>query len=286
MKMAASNSFAKGAAMLPRILLFVVIAGVLISLLLYSQSRPPLNKVSGFIEAHDIRVGSRVGGRIAKVLVTEGQTAKAGDPLIELEPYDLQSRLAEAKSTLAQRQAQLTKLQNGFRAEEIAQSTARRDQLQANYEKLKTGPRPQEISQAQAVLDQAISERTLAQSNYDRVSRTFANGATSRDEMDQASNNLRVAQASVTVRTENLALLKEGTRTEDIAAASAQLAEAQHALDLMKNGNRAEDIAAAKAAVDSQSAVIDALQKQIEELHILAPADGTIEAVDIRPGDL
>jgi len=272
--------------MIPRILAFLVVAAILISLLVYSQTRPPLNKVSGFIEAHDIRVGSRVGGRIAKVLVTEGQHVNAGDVLIELEPYDLQSRLAEARATLAQRQAQLARLQNGFRPEEIAQATAHRDQLKAQLEKLQAGPRPQEIAEAQAMLDQAVSQKNLAQENYDRVSRTFASGGTSRDEMDTATNTLKVSQANATVRAEQLALLKEGTRSEDIAAAKAQLAEAEQALTLMNNGSRAEDIAAAKAAVDSQQAAIGALQQQLDELRIVAPAAGTIEAVDIRPGDL
>ena len=58
--------------MLARILVFIAVAAVLVSLLVYSQRRAVPEKASGFIEAHDIRVGSRVGGRIAKVLVVEG----------------------------------------------------------------------------------------------------------------------------------------------------------------------------------------------------------------------
>ncbi len=271
-----------------RIVAFVLIAAALLGVLLYSQHRLRVapQKVSGFIEAHDVRVGSRVGGRIARVLVEEGQLVKAGMPLLELEPFDLKERLAEAQKVLAQRQAQHDLLKNGFRKEEIAQARAKRDQLKAELEKLQAGPRPQEINEAQAFLDHAQSELLLAQQNFDRVTRTFNAGSASRDEVDQATTQLKSAQAELIIRQQRIAILKEGSRKEDIASAAAQVAQADQALLLMENGPRSEDIAAAQAAVDAQKAAIAVLEKQIGELTITAPSDGIIEAVDIRPGDL
>ena len=272
--------------MLPRVLVVLVIAGALIGVLLYSQNRAVQHKVSGFIESHDIRVGSRVGGRIAKVNVEEGATVKAGDVLVELDPYDLQERLQQAHALLAQRNADLERLRAGYRQEEIAQAASRRDQLAAQLEKLRAGPRQQEINEAQAILDQAIKEKDLAQLTFDRTARSFASKSVSQEEMDQVTNQLRLTEANVIVRRERLALLKEGTRKEEIAAAAAQLAEAEQGLTMMKNGSRKEDIAAAEAAVEGAKAAVAALRKQIEELKILAPTAGVIEAVDIRAGDL
>ncbi|HVT80874.1 MAG TPA: HlyD family efflux transporter periplasmic adaptor subunit [Phycisphaerae bacterium] len=272
--------------MLPRIIVFVVVIAGLTGLLLYVQHKPRQEKISGFIEAHDIRVGSRVGGRIAKVLVAEGQGVKAGDLLLELEPFDLQERQNEARALLAQREEQLKRMQAGNRPEEVAQAEARRAQLAAKLEELKAGPRPQEIAEAQALMEYAQTQVQLSQDNYNRIKKSFEGNAVTQDEMDRATNQLRDAQAGLIVRRERLGVLKEGSRKEDIAAAEAQLAEANSALDLMKAGSRVEDIAAAKAAVEAQKAVISALDKQIAELKISAPADGTIEAVDIRPGDL
>lgn len=272
--------------MVPRIVAILLVAAVLTGVLLYSQSRQLPEKVSGFIEAHEIRVGSRVGGRIAKLAAVEGQAVKAGDLLLELEPFDLKERLAEAQAKLAQQQAQLARVEAGARTEEIAGATAKRDQLKANLDKLKAGPRPQEIAEAEALLTQAIALRELAKATYERVSRTFAARNASQEEMDQATNQLRNAEATVTVREQQLALLREGTRKEDITAAEAQLAEAEQALALLKNGSRAEDIAAARAAVEAQKSAVGALQQGIEELRVVSPADATVEAVDIRPGDL
>lgn len=269
-----------------RILFFVLVASALAGILVYSQHRPVENKVSGFIESHDIRLGSRVGGRIAKVDVTEGQTVHAGDVLLELEPFDLQERITQAQADLAQRQAQLKRLENGNRPEEVAQAQARRDQLAAKLDEMKAGPRAQEIAEAQAFMDHAQTQLQLAQDNYDRITKSFAARASSQDDMDRATTQLRDAQAEISVRKVRLDGLREGYRKEDIAAAAAQLDEAQAGLALMKAGARTEDIAAARAALDAQQAAIAALQRQLAELKVTAPSEGTIEAVDIRAGDL
>lgn len=57
---------------------------------------------SGIIEADDIHVGSKIGGRVAKVVAREGQNVKAGEVLVLLEPYELNASLAEAQASLRQ----------------------------------------------------------------------------------------------------------------------------------------------------------------------------------------
>ncbi len=77
-----------------------------------------------------------------------------------------------------------------------------------------------------------------------------------------------------------------GTRPEEIAAAKAQLDEAQQAWLLEQNGYRAEDVAQTKAALESAQAALRAMDEQIGELTITAPLDAVVEAVDLRPGDM
>ena len=98
--------------MLLRAGILVALVVALISYLVYTQHRHEPLKVSGFVETYEIRVGSRVGGRISKTVAVEGATVKAGDLLIELEPYDLISRQAEvqAQLTTAEASAALAKL--------------------------------------------------------------------------------------------------------------------------------------------------------------------------------
>ncbi|MBC8107424.1 MAG: efflux RND transporter periplasmic adaptor subunit [Anaerolineae bacterium] len=190
--------------MIPRILLVLVIIGVLVGVLLYSQSRPQSDHVSGFIEADEIRVASRVGGRVAKTLAREGERVKRGDPLIELEPYDLLHRQAEAK--------------------------AKRDELAAKLAKLKAGPRRQEIAAAQARVDAAAASTQLARITYERVKSSSESRATSATELDQADAELKNATAQENARRQDLDELKEGTRPEEIAEAEAAVAAADAAL--------------------------------------------------------
>src|SRR5690349_24912021 len=65
---------------------------------------------SGVIEADHIHVGSKLGGRVLKVVAREGETVKAGEPLVLLEPHDLDASLAEAQATLHQAEARLAQI--------------------------------------------------------------------------------------------------------------------------------------------------------------------------------
>ncbi len=269
-----------------RLVGMAILAVLLVGLLTYSQRRVEPLHVSGFIEADEIRIGSRVGGRVRQVHVEEGQTVRAGDRLVELEPYQLEELLAEAESQLARAVAVRDKLTAGFRVEEVAQAKAHYDQLAAVLEKLTNGPRKEDIAAAQAQFELAESQYELAKTNHQRVETLFAMKTNQQADLDQATAELRVARAAREVRSEELNKLQRGTRPEELAEARAQLDEANQMWLLRKNGYRAEDVAEARAAAAAAEATLRAVRRQIEELEIKAPIDGTIEALELRPGDL
>ena len=118
-----------------RLIAAAIVALGLIAVLAWSQQRHEPLKVSGYIEADEIRIGSRVGGRVARVRIIEGQAVRIGEPLIELEPFQLRELQAQARGELGRAQAELDRVTNGFRPEEIAQAKAKHDQLdEANHE--------------------------------------------------------------------------------------------------------------------------------------------------------
>lgn len=272
--------------MVSRLIAIGVLAAVLLGLLAYSQQRHERLKVSGFVEAYEIRVGSRIGGRVANVHVQEGDRVRRGAALVELEPFDLQNRLAESRGLLEQRRADLEKLTRGNRPEEILQAHERYLQLTAVLKKLKNGPREQEIKAAEADVEQAEAQVTLARQHHQRAEELRAKQAISQEELDQRVSELRVAQATQDARQEQLELLQAGTRPEDIEEAEARLREAEQAWKLMQAGFRAEDQAQAASAVAAAEASLAAIETQLAELSITAPVDGLIEAVELRPGDL
>lgn len=243
-------------------------------------------KVSGFVEAYEIRIGSRVGGRVQKVVIDEGANVKKGDLLVALEPFDLNERRAQAQSELAARTADYEKVMKGYRAEEIAQAKATYDQLAAQLAELEHGPRAPEIAAAEAQVRLADAQLVFAQQQLDRVERTFARNAATQDDMDQATTTLRVARATLESRQSDLTLLKEGTRPEQIEQAKAKLEEVRQAWLMRQNGYRTEEKAEAKAAAEAAQAALKAIEQQIAELNVVAPLDSVVEAVDLRPGDM
>ncbi|MEX0727754.1 MAG: efflux RND transporter periplasmic adaptor subunit [Planctomycetaceae bacterium] len=272
--------------MIQRAILLTLLGLVLVGGLIYSQTRPEPFKVSGLIEADEIRLGSRVGGRVKDVLVEEGDAVQPGQLLVELEPYDLRERRAEAVAKLSQQQEQLKKLKAGYREEEVAQAAARRDQFAAQLQMMENGPRAQEIEAARADTDLARSQLDLATLKHGRAEDLHGRGAITQQEMDQATTELKVARATLAARDAQLALLEEGTRVEEIAKAKSQLDEAKEGYKLYSRGFRAEEIAAAEAAVKSAQAALDAIDRQIDELRITSPLAGVVEAIELQPGDL
>jgi multidrug resistance efflux pump len=264
----------------------VVLIGAAVGVLFWQQSQQGEFFVSGVIEADDMRVGSRVGGRVEKVWVEEGDRVEAGTPLVSLAPYDLAERMAQARATLAARQAELDELRAGYRPEEVAEARARRDRLQARLEELQAGPRPLEIKILEDKLAAAEAELVEAQQEYNRVKALFDNGQATQVEMDDVQRRLDVSRAHQRVAGGELALGKEGTRAEEVAQARASLAEAAHVLALRERGYRDEQIAQAQAQVDAAKAAAGAIERQMQELRISAPTDCVVESIELRAGDL
>jgi multidrug resistance efflux pump len=274
--------------MIQRIAIGFVAIALLLGLLVYSQMRVEPLKVSGYVEADEIRLGSRVGGRVKAVHCQEGQTVTAGTLLLELEEFDLLAKKAEAAAQVAASEAELARMKNGFRTEEIAQAQARVERLTAKHKMLVDGPRVEEINAARARRDLAIAQVERAKLTYARLIDLFnqETGSVSRDEVDRSTEEVKVTEQNQRVREEELRLLEEGTRAEEITAAGAELKEAEEALKLFKAGNRPEDISQAEAAVAAAQAALAGIEVQLNELQIRASVDGVVEAMELQPGDM
>lgn len=77
---------------------FIVAAASILGWLYWRQSQAAPLIVSGFVETDEVRVGSRVGGRVVGLSVAEGQQVRVGDTLFTLDTFNWQERLAEART--------------------------------------------------------------------------------------------------------------------------------------------------------------------------------------------
>ena len=220
------------------------------------------------------------GGRVAEVLVEEGQAVEAGQPLVRLETDDLVLQVAQAEALLAQAGATLAQVQAGPRSEDIAAAEAALRSAQANYDKVAAGPRaediaaaqaalrsaqanydrlaagsrPEEVAMAQADLEKAAAAVRRAQADYDKVADSPDVTALPQAlALEQATQDYEKAQAAYKLKV-------SGPTAEELAAAQAQVDQAQAQLERLKNSPTPEELAAAQAQVDQAQAQLEKLR--------------------------
>ncbi len=76
------------------------------------------------------------------------------------------------------------------------------------------------------------------------------------------------------------------TKSQAIAAAQATLSQAQASLAAVASAARPEDVAAAQAQVENAKGALQIAQAAYQNTIITAPADGTVTAVSITPGQI
>lgn len=227
---------------------------------------------SGTVEARNIRVGSKVGGRIDKVLVREGDHVEAGQLLITFDDKELLASLQQSR-------ASAEKAKRGYRPEEIAQARAAAEQAQADYDLRKNGYRKEDIAAAQADLDRAAADETRTRLDFQRYDALAQKDLVSKQQRDTAEANWKVAVAQRENAQHKLDEFKRGYRPEEIASAQAHYEQAKATFQMMQRGNRREDVDAAQAALAFDEA-------RFRERQVLAPSAATVEVLDVRPGDL
>jgi multidrug resistance efflux pump len=159
------------------------------ALALVGTPRPAAGEItaSGFIEAEEVTIAAEVGGRIAGVLVAEGDMVEAGQVLIRLDDRIAQAQVAVAQAGVEVAQAQLARARAGARPEEIrrarallAQAEAARDgayqawqdarALLANPQDLnaRIAQAEAQVNAARATLDQAVALKDMAEMAYNQ----------------------------------------------------------------------------------------------------------------------
>lgn len=157
----------------------------------------------GNVDIREVEMAFRVPGRITEIPVDEGDRVEAGALLAVLDAAPVEDRVGEAEARIAEARANLARLENGNRAQDIAVARARVDAAQARMAE--------------------------AQSDLDRREPLADAGAISRNQWEATQAEFRTAQAALTEARAALSLQREGARPEDIAAARARLASAEAA---------------------------------------------------------
>ncbi len=269
------------------VMVAAVVAVVAVAWMGYALlARGASNDYSGTVETREIDVGSKIGGRVTEVLAEEGQSVKAGAVLVRFECHELTAQRVQAAAQAMQARAELERMERGNRPEEIAEAKAAAAAAKAGLQEARNGPRTQEIEQAQADFAAAQADAANAQTFYARMKNLVAKDIVSRQQFDDARDKRDAAAQRAEAARQQLALLRAGTRPEAVQAAEARYEQAQAAAVLAAQGFRKEDIEAARGRLAAAEANVAALDAQLSEAQLTAPADAVVETVSIRPGDL
>lgn len=190
-----------------------------------------------YIEGHFVSIAPNVSGHITKLCVDDNQEVEKGQLLFEIDPKDYIAKLHQAEAKLAEAKASL---------------------------KVASG----EITQNQSVIEQVSQEQKssgsklqFAQKDYDRYSKMYNIGVSSKQEYDQSSTSLNVSNA-------NHKANKEKVKESQIALTISQ----------SKKEASAADIEKAQAEVEQA-------KLNLSYTKVYAPQSGSVASRSIEVGN-
>jgi HlyD family secretion protein len=272
-----------------------------------------LVRVTGTVEPDQkAALASKISGRVDAVLVREGDRVQAGQVLVRLDDSDVRAQVAQAQAAvqaaeaargLAQSRLELAlagaRPQERRQAEQnVAQAKAALSAAQAGLTALRKGARSQERAQAQELVRQAKAGLDNAEANLRRAEDLYRSGAIPAQQLDMIRTQRTVAQSQYQSATQQLDLVKEGARAEEIQAAEDRVKQAQAALrvaqqqlSLVREGARPEDIQAAReqvnqaqAAIAQARAALQAAQVMLANTVIRSSIAGEVAQRAVDPG--
>lgn len=253
-------------------------------------------EVSGNIEVTTVDVSFKIPGKIEKLGLEEGDQVTEGQAIATLEHKDLIAQKSKAVAALETAKSRIPTLQKNIEfqdratLQEISQAEAAVEAAHARLQQLLTGSRPQEIQAAKAVLEQAQADAVKRKADMERAEMLHKNQFISAQEWDSAKNAYEVAAANQKKAEENYALVVEGPRKEEIAAARAQWEQAQAALKLAQARRIQLDVlrkelVTAQAQVKEASSAVELVDTQIGYSQLKAPLSGVVLVKNAEPGE-
>ncbi len=302
-----------------RAMTVAVVAGLLASCAGLGTTTDSAIQASGLIEATEIAVAPETNGKVAEVLVHEGDAVKAGDVLMRLDDQGLQ---AQRQSVQAAGRAAEAAAQSDLDAAQRALADLRQNAP------VVTSQAALDLANARKALDDAQKHRTWQQkdnrASKDTIDATEARLVLANDAVDKARAALNhvndkaptdpvKAQAEANLQTakdQRDAIVRiltwyKGSPTnidQSILDAQVQVAQAiatqaEIEYQKVKDGPNADDmklvqdnvsaaqasLAAARAQTEAQLKSIDL---QLEKLVVRAPEDGVVLTRSVEAGEV
>jgi len=177
---------------------------LLLAIGLWLAYRPAPDQIQGMVDAHEVRIASKVTGRIAAFHVEEGQAVREGQLLYTIDSPEVAARSQQAGGALAS--------------------------AEAMESKARSGTRPEDIRAAEAQWRRAQAAADLARTTYQRTQRLFDEGVLAGQKRDEARTNAIASEEAAKAARAQYDQALAGARREDQAAAGGQVEQARGAV--------------------------------------------------------
>ncbi|HEY4788434.1 MAG TPA: efflux RND transporter periplasmic adaptor subunit [Bacteroidales bacterium] len=189
-------------------LLAIIGISVIVIFLIYSTwmiCRPHSLEVQGEVDATQVKVASKLVGRIDSLAVHKGDVVKKGQLLFTLKSPEIEAKLEQANAALKGAKAQNSKAAAGAQTEDIEAAYNTYLKAQAAYE--------------------------LAEKTFERVNNLYKDGVMPAQKRDEAETQMKAALETANAAKAIWTKAKNGTRIEDKEAASAMVDRAEGAIE-------------------------------------------------------
>jgi len=222
----------------------------------WQGNRPEQETDDAYLRADMTPMSTRISGTVRKVNVSDYQSVKAGQTLIELDDEDYRAALNQAQAALAASKASLADNQAAKRIQDAQIDAAKAGivQAEAAINAAKAG-----VASTTPELDRALTELHRQQALFDSKAATHQQLETATAQQGQLSG------------------VVDG-RKADLARAEGALTTSQSQLEAAKRQREAmntkDDVY--KADIEAKKAAIVVAQVNLAYTRIAAPTDGTV----------
>jgi membrane fusion protein (multidrug efflux system) len=239
------------------------------------------------VDGEITNVSARVPGTIVKVLVSDNQVVKAGEPMAELDPTDYEVAVAQARAVLAQAEAAFAAENPSVSMTETINQTSL-SSAEADVSSAESGltAADRDVKQLTAQLELAQANAKNALLERQRAERLGASGSISQAEIDRLATAADAATANVAAVTAALAgaQARLSMAQSRITSARSRASEVRSNAPLQIDVRKA-NVGAREAAVSLARAQLRQAELNLGYVKVTAPVGGIVGRKAMSLGD-
>jgi multidrug resistance efflux pump len=215
-----------------------------------------------------VPIVSQVRGRVTEVPVENNRPVKKNDVLFKIDPTPFQNSVKSLEARLASEQAKV-----GADRARLNEAEARLSDAQSSERQLR-----EQLNEATGEIGRLTASLELARKRVAQNTELVSTGAGNRFDLEQAQTNVKELTAQIETARASEQKVKEKLAGRfngdlaDVAEVKAQIATARAQLEV------------SQASADTTRAELDNAKWDLSQTTVLAPGDGRMVNVNLRPG--